>query len=90
MLLVLGPDEGSATDVGAFGSLKSIKALSFVLIDESLVGEIIDSNALFSTNDEPIKLGGEEDDVDWGFSINFFKMSSFNQVPDVHLSVSAT
>jgi len=87
--LVLGPDEGSATNWG-IGSLLSVKTGGLVLVDERLVWEIVDLDSAFGTNDEPEELGGEEDNVNWRFSVDFFEMSSFNQVPDMDLSVSSS
>jgi len=97
-LLVLGPDEGGATDWG-WWLVVSLLGISrdlgwvrwgLVEIDELLVREIVDLDTFFGTNNEPVDLGGEEDDVNWGFGINFFEMSSFNEVPDVDLTVSTT
>jgi len=87
--LALGPDEGSATDQGGVSCL-SVKGGSFVSVDEFLVWEIVDLDTLFGTDNEPIELGGEQDNVNWGFSVDLFEMSSFNQVPDVDFTVSTT
>jgi len=87
--LALGPDEGSATDQGGVSCL-SVKGGSFVSVDEFLVWEIVDLDTLFGTDYEPIELGGEQDNVNWGFSVDLFEMSSFNQVPDVDFTVSTT
>lgn len=89
MSLVLGPDEGSATDEGG-PSGETVKGASFVSVDEFLVWEIVDLDTVFGTNNEPVKLGGEQDNVDWGFGVDLFEMSSFNQVPDVDFTVSTT
>jgi len=62
----------------------------FVEVDEFLVWEIINLDTFFGTNNEPVDLGGEEDNVNWGFSIDLFKMSSFNKVPDIDFTVSTT
>jgi len=88
-LLVLGPDEGSATDLGG-SSVFTVKGGGFVSVDEFLVWEIVDLDTLFGTNDEPVKFGGEQDNVNWGFGVDLFEMSSFNQVPDVDFTVSTT
>ena len=88
-LLVLGPDEGSATDKSG-SSVFSVKGSGFISVDEFLVWEIVDLDTLFGTNDEPVKFRCEQDNVNWGFSINLFEMSSFNQVPDVDFTVSTT
>jgi len=100
VLLVLGPDEGSATDRcwdlwGLSGSLLLLNwsgdfLLDFVFIDEFSAWEVIDLDTFLGTNDEPVKLGGEEDNVDGRFSINLIKMSTLNKVPDVDLTVSTT
>jgi len=87
--LVLGPDEGSATDQSA-GSSVSVKGGGNVSVDEFLVWEIVDLDTLFGTDDEPVELGGEQDNVNWGFGVDLFEMSSFNQVPDVDFTVSTT
>ena len=98
MLLVLGPDEGGATN-GGWWLVVSLLGISrdlgwvrwsLVEVDELLVREIVDLDTFFGTNNEPVDLGGEEDDVNWGFSINLFEMSSFDEVPDVDLTVSTT
>ena len=87
--MVLGPDEGSATDEGGLSGL-TVKGASFVSVDEFLVWEIVDLDTVFGTNNEPVKLGGEQDNVNWGFGVDLFEMSSFNQVPDVDFTVSTT
>jgi len=87
--LVLGPDEGGATNEGALSGL-SIEGGSFVSVDEFLVWKIVDLDTVFGTNDEPVKLGGEENNVNWGFSVDFLEVSSLNEVPDVDLTVSTT
>jgi len=98
--LVLGPDEGGATDWGwSLGDLLGGLTIDngggnswwgLVLVDELLVWEVIDSDTLLGTNNEPVDLGGEEDNVNWGLSIDFLEMSSLNEVPDVDLTVSTT
>lgn len=98
--MVLGPDEGGATDWGwSLGDLLGGLTIDngggnswwgLVLVDELLVWEVIDSDTLLGTNNEPVDLGGEEDNVNWGLSIDFLKMSSLNEVPDVDLTVSTT
>jgi len=98
VLLVLGPNEGGATDWGRWlhGSLLVISRnlgwvrWGLVEVDELLVWKIVDLDTFFGTNNEPVNLGGKEDDVNWGLSIDLFKMSSFDKVPDVDLSVSTT
>jgi len=99
MLLVLGPDEGGATNLGwrfvvsllgGFTDHLGWVRWGLVEVDEFLVWEVINLDTFFGTNNEPVDLGGEEDDVNWGFSIDFFKMSSFNKVPDVDFTVSTT
>jgi len=87
--LVLGPDEGSATDQSGVSGV-SVKGGGNVSVDEFLVWEIVDLDTVFGTNDEPVKLGGEQDNVNWGFGVDLFEMSSFNEVPDVDLTVSTT
>ena len=88
--LVLGPHEGGATNWG-IGSALSVEFLvSFVSVDESFVREIVDLDSAFSSNDEPEELGGEEDNVHGGLGVDFFEMSSFDQVPDIDLSVFTT
>jgi hypothetical protein len=88
--LVLGPHEGGATD-GSISSVFSIELLvSLISVNESFVGEIVDLDSAFSSNDEPEELGGKEDNVNGGFSIDFFKMSAFNKIPDVDFTVFAT
>jgi hypothetical protein len=87
--LVLGPDEGSATNQGSSSGL-TVKGGGFVFVDEFFVWKIIDLDTLFGTDNEPVKLGGEQDNVNWGFGVDLFEMSSFNQVPDVDFTVSTT
>jgi len=62
----------------------------FVEVNEFLVWEVINLDTFFGTNNKPVDLGGEEDNVNWGFSIDLFKMSSFNKVPDIDFTVSTT
>jgi len=99
VLLILGPDEGSTSDLGlwlggdlllTFGGGVGLLGWDDVFIDEFLAWEIVDSDTGFGTDDEPVDLGGEDDNVDWGFGVNFFKMSTFDEVPDVNLTVSTT
>ena len=94
--MVLGPHEGGATDwswrlhsalLGVTLNLGWVR-WGLVEVDELLVWEIVDLDSLFGTDNEPVDLGGEEDDVNWGLSIDLFEMSSLNEVPDVDLSVS--
>ena len=89
VVLVLGPDEGGATDQGISSGF-TVKRGSFISVNELLVWEIVDLDAVFGTNNEPVELRGEQDNVDWGFSINLFEMSSFNQVPDIDFTVSTS
>ena len=89
VLLVLGPDEGSAAN-WCVSSLESVEASWLVSIDEALVWEIVDLDAVLGTNNEPEELGGEENNVDGGFSVDFLEMSSLNKVPDVDFTVSTT
>ena len=87
--MVLGPDEGGATDQGISSGF-TVKRGSFISVNELLVWEIVDLDTLLGTNDEPVKLGGEEDNVNWALGVDLFEMSSFNEVPDVDLTVSTT
>jgi len=92
VLLILGPGEGCATDSG-LGLLLlslSVQVLSSVGVDEFSVWEIVDSDTVLGTNDKPVDLGGEEEDIDWGLGINFIQMSSLDEVPDVDLTVSSS
>ena len=98
--MVLGPDEGGASNWGwvlgnaglgfAINHNGGVSWWGLVLVDELLVWEVIDSDTLLGTNYEPVDLGGEEDNVNWGLSIDFLEMSSLNEVPDVDLTVSTT
>jgi len=92
VLLVLGEDEGDAASLAwGLGSLDADgSSWSFVSVDESLAWEVIDSDTTVGTNNEPVVFGGEKDNVDWGFGINVFKMFSFDQVPDVNVTVSGS
>lgn len=63
---------------------------NFVSVDEFLAWEVINSDSAVGTNDEPEVFGGEEDDVNWGFGIDFFEMLSFKEVPDVDMSISGS
>jgi hypothetical protein len=87
--LVLGPNEGGATDWGIL-SVVVIKFVGFISVNESFVGEIVNLDSSLSSNHKPEELGGKEDNVNGGFSINFFKMSAFNKIPDVDFTVFAT
>jgi len=89
VLLVSGPGEGSATD-WSVSSLVVIESGSFISVDELLVWKIVDSDSVLSSNDKPVELGGEEDNVDWGLSVDLLEMSSLNEVPDVNLTVSSS
>jgi len=101
VLLVLGPDEGSAANWGwglsvllvLFG-INDLGLINFsddlISVDELSSGKIIDSDTVLGTDDEPVELGGEEDNIDGALSIDFIKMSSFGEVPDVDLTVSAS
>jgi len=89
VLLVGRPDEGGATDWGVL-SVLTVESLGFVSVDELLVWEIVDSDSVLGTNDQPVELGSEKNNVDWRLSIDFLEMSSFNEVPDVDLTVSTT
>jgi len=101
VLLVLGPDEGGATNsrwlrfmvrsfLGGITNVLGWVWWGFIEVDELLVWEVINLDTFLGTNNEPVDLGGEENDVNWGFSVDFFKMSSLNEVPDVDLTVSTT
>ena len=91
--MVLGPGEGGATDSGlvllAVG-WDTVEVLGSVGVDEFSVWEIIDSDTVLGTNNKPVDLGGEEEDIDWGLGIDLIQVSSLNEVPDVDLTVSAT
>ena len=63
VLLVLGPGKGSATNLGVFVSVLTVKVVGLVSVNELSVGKIIHSNTVFGTNDEPVNLGGEKHDV---------------------------
>lgn len=81
--------ERSATNLGTLSSL-TVKAFWSVSVDELLGGEVIDTDAIFGTNNNPEDTGSEDDAVDWRFSITLIKMLSINKVPYVNLTVSAT
>jgi len=89
VLLVLGPGEGSATDWCVL-SLMVIESGGLISVDESLVWEIVDSDSVLGTNNEPVELGGEEDNVNWRLGVDLLKMSSLNKVPDMDLTVSSS
>ena len=97
VLLVLGPGERGATNgdstlaVSISGIFTgAIEVLSSVSVDELSVWEIVHSNSLFGTNDKPVDLGGEEEDVDWGLGVDLIEMATLNEVPDVDLTVSSS
>jgi hypothetical protein len=94
VLLIFGPGQGGATNsllvLLAINVGSSVKILGSVGVDELSVWAIVHSDSIFGTNDKPVDLGGEEEDVDWGFGIDFIQVSSFNKVPNVDLSVSST
>jgi len=64
-LLILGENEGGATNLGVSSLLGSIFSFDFVFVDELLVWKVIDSDTLVGTNNEPVVLGGENDNVNW-------------------------
>jgi len=79
VLLILGEDQGDASNTGGqLANLLSFEGRDFVSVDEFLARQVIDSDALVGTDYEPEVLGGERNDVDWGVSINLFKMLSLN------------
>jgi len=91
VLLVLGPGQRGATDSGfALVLLLSIQLLGSVGVDELSVWEIVHSDAVLGTDDEPVDLGGEEQDVDGRLGVNFVQVSTLDEVPDVDLTVSAS
>jgi len=93
VLLVLGPGQRGATNslVGLFAIAGvAIEVLSLVGVDELSVWEIVHSDTFLGTNDEPVDLGGEEQDVNGRLSIDLIKMSSLDEVPDVDLTVSSS
>ena len=92
VLLILGPGQRGATNSSVVFVITaiSIEVLSFVGVDELSVWEIVHSDSFLGTNDEPVDLGGKEEDIDWGLSIDFIEMSSLDEVPNVDLTVSST
>ena len=94
VLLILGPGEGGATDsclaLFSVNHGLSVEVLSSVGVDEFSVWQVVHSDSVFSTNDKPVDLGGEEEDIDWGLGIDLIQVSSLNEVPDVDLTVSST
>jgi hypothetical protein len=89
VVVILGEAEGSAANLGR-SSLLTIEIISSELVNELLGRQVINSDALLSTNDDPEDSGGEDDAVDGGLSVALIKMLSINEVPDVDLSVSST
>ena len=68
----------------------TIEVISGELVNELLGRQVINSDTLLSTNENPEDSGGEEDAVDGGLGVALIKMLSINEIPDVDLSVSAT
>jgi len=93
VLLILGPGQRGATNsefaIFAVAGV-TVEVLSSVGVDELSVWKIVHSDTLFGTNNEPVNLGGEEKDVDGGLGVDFIKMSSFDEVPNVDLTVSSS
>jgi hypothetical protein len=89
VVVILGEAEGSAANLGR-SSLLTIEIISSELVNELLGRQVINSDALLSTNDDPEDSGGEDDAVDGGLSVALIKMLAINEVPNVDLSVSST
>ena len=89
VLVVLGEAEGGATNLGGLSFL-TIEVSGGESINELLGRQVINSDAVFSTNDNPEDSGGEDNAVDGGLGVALIKMLSVNEVPDVDLTISAT
>jgi len=90
VLLILGENEGGASNLSWGLVLLSTVGFggNFVSLNEFLGWKVINLDTRVGTNDEPVIFGGEENNVNWGFSIDVFEMLSFNQVPDVNVTIS--
>jgi hypothetical protein len=89
VLVLLGEAEGSATNLGSSSGL-AVEVGGSVGVNELLGRQVVDLDAILSTNDNPESSGDEHDAVDRGLSVALIEMLSVNEVPDVDLSVSAT
>ena len=88
-MVVLGEAKGGATNLGSL-SLLAIEVISGEFVDELLGRQVIDSDAIFGTNDNPEDSGCEDNAVDRGLSVALIEMLAVNEVPDVDLTISTT
>jgi hypothetical protein len=89
VVVLLGEAKGGATNLGG-SSLLTIEVISGEFVDELLGRQVIDSDTLLSTNDNPEDSRGKDDAVDGRLSVALIKMLAINEVPNVDLSVSST
>lgn len=45
------------------------------------MGQVEDSNSLVGSDDQPVQLLGEEDNVDWGLTVDLSQVSTSFKVP---------
>ena len=45
------------------------------------MGQVEDSDSLVGSNDQPVQLLGEEDNVDWGLAVNLGQVGASFEVP---------
>jgi len=85
---VLGPGEGGATSVlGGAALLVGLHGLGRDVLDELLLGDIENADAVLSADNEPVQLLGEEDGVDGRFSIELQEHETLNEIPDHNVAV---
>jgi hypothetical protein len=88
LLLLLGLLDWVGLDVGDNCLVWVVPHLD---IRQELFGwEIPHLDSLLSSNDEPVFLRSEEDDIDWGININLTKELAFSDSPDESETVLTT
>lgn len=78
----LVPCQAGASNWGLLVFSVGINWGSLDVNNEFLGWEIPNSDAVVSTEDEPVLLGGEEDDVNWAVNFGLSEEFAFNKVPD--------
>jgi len=87
----LGPGEGSAREeLGGVAFVLLQGSGGDVVLDELLLGEVKNLDAMLGGNDEPVELLGEEDGVDWGVAVVLGEPLALDDVPDHDLTVAGT
>jgi len=81
---VLGPCEGGATkeSLGFEGNVVGVDVWNFLdFLDQLLVGQVEHSDSLVGSNDQPVQLLGEEDNVDWWLAVDLSQVGTSLEVP---------